>query len=168
MSRKQKKQPISESNPQVTSKWPKVTTNQPISQAKQSLVADVQKHLERNIVDVAKNNYKLKGISRLGRNREMLDDFLSGKIQNCYMPVTYDHIIEWTRQEPLIIERPIHPCFFNEESGVLAIIRSNIHNYLKQYAYKFIKNWTKRAKREASRASWANTDEASKEEELVE
>ena len=116
--------------------------SQTIDQAKESLVNEVIKLLERNMKDVQKNNYRIHNKTKIGKGREMFTDIVWEKILNKYMPITYDEIIAWTKQEPLLIERPMQPCFYREgEDSIIAIIRSNIGNYLKQYVYKNVRAW---------------------------
>jgi hypothetical protein len=117
-----------------------------LQSTKEKLWQDVIGFLEKNINDVKANNFKITKTTKIGYNKEcevkeMFDDILAEKIFDSYMPISYDEIVEWTKEEPMLIDSQIQPCFCGEDISILAMLKSNIANYLKIYIYKQTASW---------------------------
>jgi len=104
----------------------------PFSKIKYELLKEIKEFLIINIKDVQKVNFRIDEKSEIGG--EMFGDYVFETIYYKYIPLSYDDIISWTKEEPILIYSFIpQSCCENEEITVLTLLKRNIQNYLKRY-----------------------------------
>lgn len=102
-----------------------------LAQTKVVLLAEVKKFLSEHIEELEELDFKVDNSSRIGG--ELLDDYVFEMMYYKHIPVAYDDLIEWTKQDPILMGPPIPPSFHTQEDGILSILKTNINNYLKAY-----------------------------------
>jgi hypothetical protein len=107
--------------------------NRTIDEVKLYILRDMRRFLRENRESVVALNFKIKKESFIGKS--MFDDFLFENMYYKYFPIAYDDLIEWTKQEPVLVGKIIQPAKFPEESGILGMIEGNIISYLKAWFY---------------------------------
>jgi len=107
--------------------------NRTIDEVKLCILRDMKRFLRENRESVVALGFKIKKESFIGKS--MFDDFLFENMYYKYFPIAYDDLIEWTKQEPVLVSKIIQPACFREDGGILDILEGNIISYLKAWFY---------------------------------
>jgi hypothetical protein len=107
--------------------------NKTINEVKECILQDMRYFLFENKTAIAELSFKINRHSKIGDG--MLDDFLFDNMYNKHFPVAYDDLIEWTKQEPMLLNKIIYPTRLSENFGILRILEENVLNYLKAWFY---------------------------------
>lgn len=109
-----------------------------INQTKNLILKEARKLFRKNIETIKALNFKVDDHSSIGES--MLDDYLNDIIYFKYMPTAYNDLIEWTRQEPILISKILPPSIYREDENILNILIGNTANYLKIWFYSKLDN----------------------------
>jgi hypothetical protein len=107
--------------------------NRTIDEVKVCILRDMRKFLKENRASVVALGFKIKKESFIGKS--MFDDYLFENLYYKYFPVAYDDLIEWTKQEPLLVGKIFQPSINLDSGGIIGLLEHNIILYLKEWFY---------------------------------
>jgi len=119
-----------------------------IHEAKVEFLREVESHLREHIETLRGNDFRI--TKKTDINGDYFTDYLTDTIVASYLPTSYDDMIEWTKQDPVIIEATdyVVDCLKFTSSSILCCVRNNIIVYLKNYVYCNLRGVMKRLEEE--------------------
>ena len=122
-----------------------------IHQAKLEFLHEVEEYLRAHIEMLRGDDFKI--TKKTDINGEYFTDYLTDTIVASYLPTSYNDMIEWTKQDPVIIEATdyVVDCLEFTSGSILCCVRNNIIVYLKNYVYCNLRAVMKRLEAEFRR-----------------